>query len=162
MTGLYAAAFDPVHRPLTQVWPGAQHTLSQQTVLGPHAVLPQHISVALGTQKAPLAAVIQHFPVFGQQRPCTPQAVYPVLHAKAFIPSAPSTPPAMTPAVSLSAWRRGAGFARMRATSSNKEGTFLCPFLFAQTLQGGRGAVTPPRSQLMLLCLSLIIKHWRY
>jgi hypothetical protein len=48
---------DPVHRPFTQVWPGAQQILSQQTVFGPHAVLPQHVSAAFGTQKAPLAAV---------------------------------------------------------------------------------------------------------
>ena len=77
---------------------------------------------------------MQHFPVFGQQSPCVPQAVYPLLHAKAFIPSAPRKPPAKTPAASLRVWRRGAGFARIRATSSNKDGTFLCPFLFAQAL----------------------------
>ena len=165
----YAAALDDEHRPFTQVWAGAQHTPWQQTVLGPHAVLAQHMSFGLGAQKAPLVAVIQHFPVFGQQSPCAPQAVYPFLHASGvaswpaarLTPSAPRTPPANTPAASLSAWRRGAGFARIRATSSNKDSTFVFFLSFAQTLQ--RSAVaqfSPPRSQLMLLCLSPIINRW--
>jgi len=91
-------------------------------------VLPQQI-LPLLTQNG-LVPVVQQVWVFEEQHP-VPQAKVPILHfvallcaAAGFTPKAPRTPPANAPPTSLSAWRRGSGLARIRATSSKTDCTF--------------------------------------
>ena len=146
-----------VEHVVQQVWPALQDVLPQQTFpfvtqngvelvvqqvwLLLQAVAPQQI-FPFDAQNGLLQVVQQTWFDVEQQRPLVPHAVVPLLHFDTFawpaaclIPTALRMPPANAPLRSLSAWRRGNGLARMRATSSRRK--LIFPVLsFARTFLG--------------------------
>jgi hypothetical protein len=94
-------------------------------------VLPQQV-LPLVAQNGLLPVVQQTWLVVEQQGPPVPHCAVPLAQPEEFagvcagaglIPNAARMPPATVPLSSLSARRRGAGVARMRAISSKREFT---------------------------------------